>query len=222
VAETTPVQIPYSFVEYKGFFSEPIFTAFVKKDWAVTRAIYLALQKWGLTLEQIVIRQQTLNVSEIQVTFSLPRVGVMVNLSLGNLTIVLNNPDWSRAAELVEVTTAAVEATKAGAETSMQQQHLSLGMHLIPKGKTPKELSSRFVTLDEKSAAYLGKIKSSGFSLYAEDSTVVVDASALYPEAIFVRVTRIHGGKATLAEMAQMLDRDETETLALLGVREDA
>jgi hypothetical protein len=222
VVETTPIQIPYSFVEYKGVFSEPIFATFVKKDWAVTRAIYSALQKWGLSLEQIVLRQNPANVSEIQITFNLPRVGIVVHLSMGNVTIFMNSPDWSRAAELVEVATATVEATKMGAEANIQSQQLSLGMHLIPKGKTLKELTSRFVVVDEKSVDFLGKVRGSGFSLYAENASVVVDVSGLNPEAFFVRITRIHNGNTTVAQMAQLLERDEKQTFTFLGVHEDA
>ncbi|MGC2358488.1 MAG: hypothetical protein WA491_20720 [Candidatus Acidiferrum sp.] len=222
MVETTPIQIPYSFVEYKGFFSEPIFATFVKKDWAVTRAIYSALQKWGLSLEQIVLRQSPANVSEIQITFNLPRVGIVVHLSMGNVTIFMNSPDWSRAAELVEVATATVEATKMGAEANIQSQQLSLGMHLIPKGKTLKELTSRFVVVDEKSVDFLGKVRGSGFSLYAENASVVVDVSGLNPEAFFVRITRIHNGNTTVAQMAQLLERDEKQTFTFLGVHEDA
>jgi len=221
VADTTPVKIAYSFLEYKGIFSVPIFSAFVKKDWAVTSAIYLALQKWGLTLEQMVFRQQPTNVSEIQITFNLPRAGLVAHLSLGGLSIFVTNPDWSRAGELVEVATAAVEATKAGAEASLQTQQLSLGMHLIPKGKSRKDLTSRFLTVGEKSVEFMGKIKGSGFSLYGDDTAVVMDTSGLYPEAVFVRVMRTHGGKATLAEMAQVLQKDEERTFAFLGVHED-
>ena len=222
MTDSTPVRIPYSFVEYKGIFSEPIFAAFVKRDWAVTRSIYLALQKWGLTLEQIITRQHTTNVSEIQLTFNLPRLASVVHLSLGNLTIFVTNPDWKNAAELVEVTTAVVEATKAGAETSLQAQQLSLGMHLIPKGKTHKDLTSRFVTVNEESVGFLEKIRGSGFSLYGDKTALVVDTSGLYPDAIFVRVMRTHGGNATLAEMAQVLDKDEKQTFSFLGLHEDA
>ncbi|HKW63501.1 MAG TPA: hypothetical protein VJN89_13215 [Candidatus Acidoferrum sp.] len=222
MADTIPIKIPYSFVEYKGVFEEPIFAAFVKKDWAVTRALYLALQKWGLTLEQIVLKQQTTNVSEIQISFNLPRIGMSVHLSLGNLGIFLNNPDWNRAGELVEATTAAVEAAKAGAEAKIQSQQLSLGMHLTLKGKTRKEVSSRFVAVSEKSAEFLGKITGSGFSVYGDNCALVVDTSNLYTEALFVRIMRTHGGTATLAEMTQVLEKDEKQTFALLGVHEDA
>ncbi|MGH7746106.1 MAG: hypothetical protein ACREQ5_15240 [Candidatus Dormibacteria bacterium] len=222
MADTTPVQIPYSFVEYKGIFSEPIFAAFVKRDWAVTRSIYLALQKWGLTLEQISARQNTTNVSEIQLTFNLPRQGLVVQLSLGSLTIVVTNPDWKRAAELVEVTTAIVEATKAGAETSLQGQQISLGMHLIPKGKTHKDLTSRFVTVNEQTIGFPDKMKGSGFSLYGDKTALVVDTSGLYPDALFVRIMRTHSGNAALAEMAQVLDKDEKQTFVFLGLHKDA
>lgn len=221
MADTTPIQIPYSFVEYKGLFVEPIFAAFVKRDWAVTRALYLALQKWGLTLEQIVVRQQTTNVSEVQISFNLPRIGMSVYLSLGNIAIFLNNPDWSRAGELVEVTTAAVEAAKAGAETKLQSQQLSLGMHLTLKGKTRKDVSSRFIAVSEKSVEFLGKVTGSGFSLYGDNCALVVDTSNMYSEALFVRVMRTHTGNATLAEMTQALEKDEKQTFAFLGVHED-
>ncbi len=222
MADSTPVQIPYSFVEYKGVFLEPIFSAFVKKDWAVTRSVYLALQKWGLTLEQITTRQQTTNVSEIQLTFNLPRLTSVVHLSLGHLTVFVSNPGWKNAAELVEVTTAVVEATKAGAETSLQSQQLSLGMHLVPKGKTPKDLTSRFMTLKDDSVAFLERISGSGFSLYGDKTALVVDTSGLYPGALFVRVMRTHTGTVTIAEMAQVLDKDEKQTFSFLGVHEDA
>ena len=222
MSDTTPVKFAYSFVEYRGVFAEPIFAAFGKRDWALVRAIYLALQKWGLTLDQIVLRQNVSTVSDIQISFNLPRLGVAVQLSMGNITLTMANPDWSRAAELVEVSTAAIEGAKNGAESGLQSQQLSLAMHLTPKGKTPKEISSRYVSVHEVPTDLLGQVKGLGFSVYGDNSALVVDPSSLYADALFVRITRTHGGQVTMAEMAKFLENDEKQAFALLGIHEDA
>lgn len=222
MVEGIPVSFAYSFLEYKAILAEPLFGQLIGHDAAVIKGLYSSLKEWGLPLENIIIRQQPANAAEIRIDFNLPRIAMTVQLGLSGVTIFVTNPDWSQAGRIVQVSSTATAAVRQASKTDYASHQISLAMHIIPKGAQRKDIAGRFVRIDQSAMAILGDIKALGFSVTGKDASWVVDASALYDDALFVRIVRNFGGQATLPEMATLLKKDEEQILQLLGLHEDA
>jgi hypothetical protein len=65
------------------------------------------------------------------------------------------------------------------------------------------------------------EIRSGGFSVYTDNSSLVVDRSTLYSDSLFIRLTRTLRPETSFEDLAPALNKDEENVLELLGLRLD-
>lgn len=217
--EKSHAEVPFAFLEYRATFKDPIFEAWDKHG-AIVRAAYNAFRGWNINLENISGKQQPANAGEIQVTFNLLNGRVLFNVGLGFASIFVTNPSWEEAELITKLARSGMEAVRDSAKAEIEKQLITLAMHLKPEGRSIRELTSQFVRTDV--LGVMGnKVRAYGFSVYQENSLWVVDASALYPDALFARITRTFGPAIPFEEIAAGLRKDEDNLLELLELRVD-
>ncbi len=86
-------------------------------------------------------------------------------------------------------------------------------MHVKPENRALNEISADFLKVQSPIIS-TAKIKARGFSVYAEDFSWVVDSSAMYDGALFLRMVRSfqpcgyllgNGGKLERADQNELL-----------------
>ena len=63
------------------------------------------------------------------------------------------------------------------------------------------------------------EVKGFGFCVYGQETIWVVDLSALYADAIFVRATRVFDASISFEQIAALLYKDEVAIFDLLELR---
>lgn len=217
---TVPTTFPLSFFEYRGIFAEPIFGAWVRAEGALPKALYQSLRPWGLLLENISFNLQPRNAAEIKFSFNLPDQRLQVTVGLGDVVLTVTNPNWSEAETVVKIATSVIGAVKSSTDAQFETQLMTLAMHLIPRGRLGREIVHNFLNLPEDRMKIFGQPKNYGFSYYGSEAVWVADASALYPDGIFVRLARAFKPESPLADMASILYKDEEAILELLGLHD--
>ena len=204
MAEFVPITFPLTYFEYRATFADPVFELWSAPDRALQKAVYKALTPWGITLENVLFPTQPKNIAEWQLTFNLLRFGSSVTLGIGGITLSVNNPDWSQAGLIAAIAGAAVGAVRGVATTCLANQVSTLAMHLTP-GRTARQITAPFLNLKDGASSRLGESKNLGFSLYGQSAVWVVDASAVFPESLLVRLLRNHDGDIGIAEILKAL-----------------
>ena len=79
------------------------------------------------------------------------------------------------------------------------------------------DIISRFVRLDLRSVAG-APVSSLGFAVHRDDLVWVVDKSAAFANALFVRLDRWFGTDDSFEQIARQLNDDEGKLLDMLGL----
>jgi hypothetical protein len=178
--------IPVGFFEYRTTFKEPLF--WHESNQTVVREMYKVLLPWGVDLEKITWNANPRNMKEVQFTFAVPAPSVLVSIGIGGLTIIANKANWSQAAELSALFHTVVEGVKKIGNTDLESHQTVLGFHLKPGHKSFRDVLLQF--LDAKA---LGQPDASMLAVgfYSADHSVIIDNSAVIPDAVFVKITRV-------------------------------
>ncbi len=205
------------FLEYRSTFNDPITPVWYgARQGEVVGAVLKALSPWHLGLDNISWNQGAKNLAEMQLTFAVPSLLAAVQLGIGGITASAINPDWSRVSQFVSLFQTAVDTLKAVAGQELMTQQTTLGLHVLPDKKPFREALSRFINI-----ANLGvsDAKMFGVSAYYSDFSFVIDSSAVFPEAIFIKLNRTYSGVARFEEMAATILKDEEKILELVDLR---
>jgi hypothetical protein len=215
--EQLPIaDIPVGFFEYRATFTEPIFSAWYEGKLTLVKEMYKVLQPWGVDLEKVSWNATPRNLKEAQVTFAVPNPAALVNINIGGLTIIANNADWSQAPALSSLTKVVVNSVVSIGSTGVGSHQTVLGFHVKPGPRPFRDIMKHFVD-----AKALGKedAASFGVGLYSADYSLIIDNSAVLPEGIFVKITRLFPAATHFEEMASILWKDEEGLLHRLGFR---
>jgi hypothetical protein len=215
MSETTRAEVPLSFFEYKVSYEEPLIHA-QKLYTEVTPAVFHALRNWNVALENVSARQNPTTFGEVAVTFSLLGGRVVWTVTLGFASVVVRDPDWSEAELLADIVKAGTGAVFACAGLVAALQRATIAMHVKPVSGRIKDFVTNIVRLPTQGTLTDGNIKAYGFSVYRQDSSWVVDTSASYSDALFMRIEHVMGAQVPFDEIASVLRRDETTLLDLL------
>jgi len=63
-----------------------------------------------------------------------------------------------------------------------------------------------------------GNVKSYGIILNRDKASIIIDGSAAFANALFVRIFREHSAEIPLQEMARRLHEDEENLFGVLGI----
>jgi hypothetical protein len=218
VPAKVPVEIPYSLVEYTAKFEKPIVNVWDQRA-AIIANVLSALQPWGFTLEGVEIKTRSEKLSEHGVVFrrTIPQTPAMsLALTFGTIFISAANLDWTEADDFVSAMMTGISAIRESFDPTISSQQVALGMHIQLKAGSVKDVTTPLLSA---SAAKLmdGGIKTAGIILMREKSSILIDASAAYANALFVRIIREHSADALLPEMAERLRQDEEQLFDVLS-----
>jgi hypothetical protein len=218
--DKTFAQVPLSFLDYRAFFESPIFGAWEERHHEVVAAVFDAFRPWGIGLEHVGGKQNPANLSELQMTFNLLGGRVVFSVGLEYSSVFVTNPNWGEADLIIRVAKAGTQAVLEAAKPAINRQQITPAMHLKPEGRRVSSITSRFVNADIP-AVEPSAIEGYGFSIYRGNGSYVVDKSALYPDALFVRIMRTFGPDKPLEDLAKDIGQEEAGILELLNLRLD-
>jgi hypothetical protein len=214
--EINNVDLLYSFFEYQASYREPIFSSLLKTDSITT--LYRAFSEWNLNLNNVTFNPNPTNASEFRTTIELLNRKYVFTTTLGGASLSVTNPSWEEAEQIIKIMRAGVEAVKDSTGAEIIEQAIQLSMHLKSKEKSVKDLTSGLLATDLMSA-FPQEAHACGFSIYAGDSTWIVDLSALEKEALFVRLYRTFGSAVSFEEIALAVNKDQEKILETLRLK---
>jgi hypothetical protein len=217
--DKTHADIPLSFFEYRAIYQEPIFNA-QKLYWGVSEAVFRAFRGWNITLENVSHKQNPLNFGEIATTFVLFGGRFVFTVGLGPTTLLAKDLNWSETELIMNIGKSGMAAVLTSGGMIIEQQRASIAMHLRPSSGSIKDITLRLAR-PIGSELLDSEVRSYGLSVYRQDSSWVVDASAAYANALFVRIDHILGPKVPFEEIASRLKIDEIKLLNLLKLEVD-
>lgn len=215
--ELTVANLQQAFFEYRATFKEPI-TPFWhgQQHGELINAMLKALSPWRVSLENISWNQGAKNLGEAQLTFAVPWLFASVQLGIAGVNANALNPDWSRAPQFISLFQTAVDTLKAVVAQELEPQQTTLGFHITPGTKPFREILGQFVNakmLGTEDAAMLG------VSAYYSDFSFVIDGSVVFPDSVFIKLTRIFQAALRFEQMAATIYKDEERVLRLLGFK---
>ena len=181
-------------------------------------AVFEAFRPWSITLADISAKQNPSNAGEVAIVFSLQDSRLTFSVGIGAATLVATNPDWSQEQLLSQIAMAGLQAVQSSIGVTFRQYLISLLMHAKPERLTLRELSADFLGLKSPKISR-PTIKARGFSVYADDFSWVVDSSAIYEGALFLKIVRTFDPTVPFPEMAEMLRADQSELLGTLQLK---
>jgi hypothetical protein len=210
-----------AFLEFQALYSAPNFD-FSTRDSTVMSAVFEAFRPWNIALPNISAKQNPANIGDVAILFSLQNGRLTFSVGIGASTLLVTNPDWSQEQIIAKVAEAGLGAVQSscGVTFTFRQYVISLLMHVKPEKRALNEISADFLKV-QSPIIFTAKIKARGFSVYADDFSWVVDSSAMYDGALFLRMVRSFQPTATFSEMAASLRADQNELLGTLRLTVD-
>ncbi len=183
-------------------------------------AVFEAFRPWNITLANISAKQNPANVGEVAIVFSLQNSRLTFSVGIGAATFLVTNPDWSQEEFVSQIATAGLQAVRSSTGVTYRRYLISLLMHVKPERRTLREVSADFLSLKSPKISS-PTVKARGFSVYADDFSWVVDSSAMYEGALFLKIVRTFEPSAPFSEMAGTLRADQGELLRTLQLTVD-
>lgn len=213
----TKARVLKAFFEYRAVYRRPLLDR-MTLDSELVPPVFESLRKWNIELENLSWKQNPMNAGEVQALFQIMGGRMALSLWLGHASLLVTDPDWSQADLIPDIVSAAVSALRATGRVEIDKQHASTAMHLQADGRSKKEITEQFVKIPSVSGS---PVTGYGVSVYRDDSAWVADTSALYPDALFVRINRMFSTESTPTAIAVSMRNDENSVLGLLGLEVD-
>lgn len=218
----TQVEIPHALFEYTAKFEDPVLRTW-KKCNEMIASVLVALKPWGFALDGVEAKWQSQKLHEHTVVFrrtnppDLPNQARSFSVGLGAISVSAANIDWTEAGDFISAMSKAMSAVSESLEPKISSQHVVLSMHVQMKGRAVKDAT---VSLLSEDAMRLvdGELKGAAVVLTRDKSSVVVDTSLAYANALFVRISREHSGAVTLTAIAEALRKDEENLFEVLDL----
>jgi hypothetical protein len=216
--EKTQIEIPYGVVEYTAVFNEPILEGWDNPT--LQANVLRALSPYGFSLDGVEYKDESEKVSEHAIVFRRTNPatpGMNLTLGLGKAVITAENLDWSEAERFVLAMKTALSAILDTAPASLRSQQVALGMHIQLKSKLRKDVTMPLLSA-EGLRMLEGNISFPGIVLHVEKGHIVVDASAVFANGLFIRLFREHSPDVPLEKLAEVLRKDEERVFEVLGL----
>lgn len=208
--------VPLAFLEYRLAYRDRVLDSLALYK-EVPSAVLPAFREWNVVLENVTSKQNPANLGEVSVSFALIGAKIIFTVGLGNIHILVTNPNWGDSETIIKVAKAGIAAVHVATGTETGSQRASLAIHLQPTTGVLKDFVAGFLRADLEEFVQPG-IKAFGVSVYREDSSWVADASAAFPGGLFLKVERIFGSGVPLEKIAVQLKEDEDRLLGLLNL----
>jgi hypothetical protein len=205
-------EIVESYFEYNAKVSNPMFAAWTLPN-ALVAALFPILKAWDVEPGDISWNKESASFQDLQVTFNVSRLRAIIKVGIESIVCIGVNPDWSEAPALVDLFQVAIGAVCKTGHTEIASHEDALAMHVTPGDKNFREIMAKLVSQN-----LLGSAQMYGASVYREDSSLVLDKSVRYKDALFVRLHRTLPIGIDFMQVAKILFDDEVRTLRLLGL----
>ena len=205
--------IPESLFELNVEFQEPMLEAWNKHPYGIVEALYQALKAWGVTLENAMWEKDPKTIRDARVAFEIPRASSIIRAGLETLSFTAFNQDWESAPQILPLFGAVTAKVVNFGSVAVSDFRTILALHVIP-GPRPFVESMRNLV----NAKALGQAQMYGFSIYNQDSTIMLDKSVKYPGGVFVRLDRNFPGTTLFKEIVAALHQDQVKALGFLGI----
>jgi hypothetical protein len=206
-------------LEFQAVYGGPNFDLSTQAS-AVMSAVFEAFKPWNITLANVSTKQNPANAGEFAIVFGLQNSRLTFGVGIGATTLLVTDPDWSQEQLVSQVATAGLQAVRSSTGATFRQYLISLLMHVKPEHRTLREVSADFLSLKSPIISS-SRIKARGFSVYADDFSWVVDSSAVYEGALFLKIVRLFDPNVSFSEMASTLRAHQSELLATLQLTVD-
>ncbi len=217
--QTEKAQPLLAFLEFRVVYGGPNFELSTRGP-AIMSAVFEAFRPWNITLANISAKQNPANAEEVGIVFGLQNSRLTFNVGIGAATLFVTNPDWSQEQCVSQIAMAGLQAVRTSTGVTFRQYLISLLMHVKPERRTLREVSADFLSLKSPKISS-PTIKARGFSVYADDFSWVVDSSAMYEGALFLKIVRTFDPNVPFPEMAGTLRADQSELLGILQLTVD-
>ncbi len=101
-------------------------------------------------------------------------------------------------------------------EASLESRQAVLGFHIKPGPRPFGDIMRQFVNVGAFGDESLTMV---GVGLYGSQYSLILDNSAVIPNGLFVKITRVFTSATGFEEMASILWKDEEHLLRTLGFR---
>lgn len=219
MSEKTRAHVPQSFLEYQAVYREPVFdlNRFYSQ---ISSSMFHAFQEWNLKLENISSKLNPANASEISIVAALLKGRVNFQVGLGSASLLVNAPNWQEAALIIKMANAGIYSMKNAIGIEINSQRASIAMHIQSESAPIRDRLSDVLRLDLIPLLGVGD-RGYGLSIYKDDVTWLIDVSAHFPEALFVKIDRTFDAKTPLQQIAEQLSQDEAKLFDLLRLEVD-
>ena len=215
--ELTVANIQQAFFEYRANFNEAITPFWYgAREGELINRMLKALSPWHLSLENISWSDEGKSLAEERLTFAVPSLFASVQVGIGGITTSAANPNWSQRNQFISFFQTAVDTLRGEVGQDVESQQTTLAFHVMPGEKPFREALSQFVNTK---ALGVENAKMLGVSSYSSDFSFVIDGSALLPDGVFIRVTRVFPAGLRFEEMAGTIYEDEERVLHLLRLK---
>jgi hypothetical protein len=207
--------IPLAALEFKIRYSKPMFDSWFRESGPIAAALFDAFAKWNIRSQDVSLGETRLLGTKAMV-FSLLNRKLLFAVSIEDVVITISNPSWSEVEDLVEIVDAGISALVGVGRVVPASAEGVLTFHFTLQGVTPLELTSRFVQVRGTEIAPDGL----GFAIYQDSVQYIVDKSQVYPNSIFIQITRTLEGQPKTTDAAATLLADQGRLMNLLDLEE--
>lgn len=216
--EKTQAEVAFSNLEYTGVFKKPIVEAWTPAP--IIAAVLNTLEPAGFGLDGVEAKTHTEKLSEYAIVFrrTTPAFPAMsLTLGLSKVHISAENLAWTEAEQFISQIRPVLDAILRMTGAEVQSQQVLTGMHIQIKTRPRRDVTAHlfdpvlFSILD-------GEVKFPGIILQHEKSGILIDASVVHANGLFVRILREHPPEASLQQLAEALHRDEERLFNVLGL----
>ena len=212
MSEKAAAECLFTTLEYRAIFENPIFSAF-EKPTSIADILYHAFLEWNPAFDNINFRSIPSTANDLQVSCDLFNKRLTFAVQVSGCVLTVTNPNWSEVELIQNIMQRGLGAMAAITGETIKNQTTVLVIHLKAKGKSRLELTERFrppIGLPVKRESAFG------FCVYGDDISWLIDLSAVYPDAVFVRIFRIFEASIPIEEISKTLYNDEHELLGLM------
>lgn len=216
VADLIPAEIPLSFLEFTVTYPGRLLSPRRLYDEALP-ATYEAFRPWGIAGEQVTWKQNASNLAEFQLSFTLLNGRVIYSVGIASARLLVMNPSWEEADVFMRLGGAAFGSLASLIGEAIDTQTIAMTLHVKPIGRSLLDITKKFCPASNPELMQQ-QPRGFGFAMTRERATWLVDLSALYPDALFARISRVFPRDVPLDRIAVELRQEEEGLARLLGV----
>lgn len=202
-------------VEWEVQFQPAQFEEFARPGYFESLA-FRALSPFGLRVADLNRQGDARSWADSRLTAQLWDGRLSARLSVSSLSLLVSDLRREDAASAPAVASSVLEAFREATGIVVASQSAQAAFHVRPAVRTPSEVTKDLV---RPPATIAGRATGFGFSAYEEGRYLIVDMSALDPDALFVKVWLRISPEAAPEVAAKELESRMAMVLEALGIR---